>query len=182
MSDVATRYARLSGAFAAKVAAVSPERWGSPSPCEDWTARDVVRHVVTTQGMFLKLVGHEPPALPPVDDDPVSAWDVARAAIQAGLEDPAIAQAEYDGLLGRSTFESAVDRFLCTDLVVHGWDLARAAGLDDRIDPEEIERVCRDAEAAGDLLRAPGGFGPPVEPPPGADQQAQLLAFLGRRA
>ncbi len=36
-----------------------PRRWDSPSPCEEWTARDVVGHVVETQGMFLGLVGRE---------------------------------------------------------------------------------------------------------------------------
>ena len=57
MSDIADRYRRLSGEFADKVAQVSPERWGAPSPCEDWTARDVVAHIVDVHGIFLGLVG-----------------------------------------------------------------------------------------------------------------------------
>ena len=91
------------------------------------------------------------------------------------------ATAEFEGFSGRTTFEAAVDRFLCFDLVVHGWDLARAAGLDERIDPADLGRARRQAEAFGDALRGPRAFGAEVEPPAGADDQAKLLAFLGRQ-
>jgi len=74
-----------------------------------------------------------------------------------------------------------VNRFLCFDLVVHGWDLARAQGLDDAIAPDDIARVRAHAEAFGDALRSPGAFGPEVAAPSDADDQARLLAFLGRR-
>jgi uncharacterized protein (TIGR03086 family) len=181
MSEISERYRRLSDTFAAKIAAVPDDRWSSPSPCEDWKARDVVSHVVSTQGMFLGFVGQEMGELPSVDDDPAGAWDAARAPIQTRLDDPAAAGEEFDGMLGRTSFESAVDRFLNVDLVVHGWDLARAAGLDDRIDSEDVARVRKGAEAFGDSMRGPRAFGPAVEPPPGADEQDQLLAFLGRK-
>src|SRR5207244_2443324 len=107
--------------------------------------------------------------IPSVDDDPSGAWKAASSVIKDDLEDPARAGAEFDGLFGRSTFEAAADRFLSFDLVVHGWDLARAAGLDDRIDPKDVARVQKDAEAFGDNMRNPKAFGPAVEPPPGAD-------------
>lgn len=181
MTEVSERYARLADAFARKIEAVPDDRWESPSPCEGWTARDVVRHVVSTQGMFVGLVGREMPDLPSVDDDPLAAWNAARAVIQADLEDPARATTEFDGFAGRTTFEAAVERFLCFDLVVHGWDLARAAGLDDRIEPDDVARVRRHAESFGDAMRGPQAFGPEVDPPADADDQARLLAFLGRR-
>ncbi len=181
MSEVSERYKRLSDAFAAKIAAVPADKWSSPSPCSEWTARDVVRHVVSTQGMFLGFVGREIGEIPSVDDDPAGAWDAARAQVQADLDDPERASQEFDGITGRSTFEAAVGRFLCMDLVVHGWDLARSAGLDERIAPEDVGRVRKQAEEFGDALRSPGAFGPAVDAPNGADEQAQLLAFLGRR-
>jgi uncharacterized protein (TIGR03086 family) len=182
VSQVSERYARLADAFTTKIASVGPDEWANPSPCEGWTARDVVRHVVSTQTMFLGFVGRSVgDAAPSFDDDPLGAWQAARAAVQRDLEDPERAGAEFEGMLGRSTFESAVDRFLCSDLVVHGWDLARSAGLDEHIEPDEISRVRNQAEAFGDALRSPGAFGPAVDPPPGASEQDQLLAFLGRR-
>ena len=57
MSDTSGRYARLAGAFAEKIAAGPDDAWTNPSPCPEWTARDVVNHVVQTQGMFLGFLG-----------------------------------------------------------------------------------------------------------------------------
>ena len=181
MSETADRYRRLSDAFAAKVAAVPDDRWDSQTPCEEWTARDLVGHVVSTQGMFLGFIGKDLGDLSSTDDDPLGAWNAARARIQANLDDPEHAKAEFQGLSGRSTFEAAVDKFLCSDLVVHGWDLSRAAGLDDRMEGEDVQRVRRYMESMGDALRGPRAFGPELEAPPGADEQGRLLAFLGRR-
>ena len=96
MSEIADRYRRLSGDFADRVAKVSPERWGASSPCEGWTARDVVAHMV----------------------------------------------------------EGAIDRFVCFDLAIHGWDLARATGLDETIALADVG--------------------------PDADDQTKLLALFGR--
>jgi uncharacterized protein (TIGR03086 family) len=181
MGEIAERYRRLSQAFADKVAAVPSQAWDKPSPCDGWTAADVVDHVVTTQGMFLGFVGESAPEGPAVADDPMGAWDTARAAVQARLDDPDLATAEFDGFTGRSTFEAAVGRFLCMDLVVHGWDLARAVGLDETIEPADIARVHEQAVEFGDNLRGPRAFGPALPEPPGASAQDRLLAFLGRR-
>jgi uncharacterized protein (TIGR03086 family) len=181
MTEASERYARLAGAFADKIAAVPDDKWSSPSPCDGWDARAVVDHVVSTQGMFLGFVGQELGDIPSAGDDPAGAWDAARAAVQANLDDPAKAAAEFEGFMGPTTFEKSVDTFLNTDLVVHGWDLARAAGLDDTIVDEDIERVRRYMEPLGDNLRNPQAFGPEVEPAAGASEQDKLLAFLGRR-
>jgi uncharacterized protein (TIGR03086 family) len=181
MSEISERYGRLADAFADKVAAVPPDRWSAPTPCENWTARDLVGHVVATQGMFLGFVGRSLGEIPSVDDDPLGAWNGARAVVLADLQDPARATAEFEGFMGKMTFEGGVDRFLAFDLVVHGWDLSRAAGLDDRIQSDDVARVRAQADAFGDAMRSPQAFGPEVEPPAGADDQAKLMAFLGRK-
>jgi uncharacterized protein (TIGR03086 family) len=181
MSEIAERYQRLGDAYAAKVAAVPDDRWDSRTPCEEWTARDLVGHMVQTQGMFLGFIGKELRDVPDTSDDPLGAWNAARTQVQAILDDPKQATTEFEGLTGRSTFEAAVDKFLCSDLVVHNWDLSRATGLDDNVEPEDAKRVRRYMESMGDALRSPGAFGPEVEPPANADEQQRMLAFLGRR-
>ena len=182
VTEISERYARLADAFAAKIAMVPEARWSAPSPCAQWTALDVVKHVISTQGMFVGFVGREIGELPDPDDDPLAAWNVARSVVQHDLEDPTRANAEFEGFAGKSTFEAAVGRFLCMDLVVHGWDLARAAGLDEEMEPEDIARVSEQATAFGDMLRSPQAFGPEVVAPADADDQVRLLAFLGRHA
>ena len=179
---MAERYRRLAAGFTARVEAVPDDRWASPSPCEEWTARDVVRHVVESSGHFFGLVGRPVPVGASVDDDPRAAWAAARNAVQAGLDDPEVASLEFEGRAGRQTFEQAIGRFICADLVVHAWDLARAAGLDERLDPDAVHRVFEAMKGMEDMLRASGAFGEPVEVADDADEQTRLLAFLGRRA
>jgi uncharacterized protein (TIGR03086 family) len=182
MENVADRYRRLAAAMTARIAAVDPTAWSSPSPCEGWTARDVVRHLVDVHDRFEALVGLEPVQHPPVDDDPLAAFVAVRDRMQADLDDPVRREREYDGRFGRSTFGAAVDGFVCFDLVVHGWDLARATGQDETIDPDEVERLTAMVEAMGETMRANNVIGPPVEPAPGADARTRLLNALGRPA
>jgi uncharacterized protein (TIGR03086 family) len=180
MTDIADRFRRLSDRFEALVAAVPDDRWSSPSPCEGWDARDVVRHVVDVHGMMLKSIDRTLSAGPSVDRDPLGALQAARADVQAVLDDPATADTEYDGFFGRSKISATIDQFLGLDLVVHGWDLARATGQDDTMDPEEVTRLSEQVEGMGDMLRTPGVCGPAVAVPAGASAQDRMLGILGR--
>jgi uncharacterized protein (TIGR03086 family) len=180
MENIADRYRRLSLAMTERIAAVPGDRWSSPSPCEGWTARDLVAHLVDVHGRFQGLVGRDLVAHPEVDEDPLGAWCAVRDQMQADLQDPAKVDEEYDGRLGRSTFGRAVDGFVYFDLVVHGWDLARATGQDDTIDPRDVERVQASVDAMGDLMRSNGVIGEPLDPGPDASAQQRLLGALGR--
>jgi uncharacterized protein (TIGR03086 family) len=180
MSNTADRYRRLSDDFVTKVAAVSSEQWAAPSPCDEWTARDVVKHIVDVHGLFLGLVGRTFEPTVRVEDDPSSAVQEAVAIVQADLDDPAQANEEFDGYFGRMSFAAAVDRFVCFDLAVHGWDLARATGLDEAMRPDEVVNVRAAIEGFGDALRQSGVCGPAVDVAPDADDQTKLLALLGR--
>ncbi|MBV8980059.1 MAG: TIGR03086 family protein [Acidimicrobiia bacterium] len=179
METIADRYDRLAGAFAAKIDAVPADRWDEPSPCEGWTARDIVRHVSETPGMFLGFVGQELGELP---DDPAEGFASARKRVLDALHDPTVANAEYEGFMGRMTFAEGIDRFINFDLTVHAWDLAKAVGLDDRIDPADLDRLEEASKGFGDAMRGPGAFGPELEAPADADRQTRVLAFLGRAA
>jgi uncharacterized protein (TIGR03086 family) len=182
MSEISDRYRRLSSEFADVIAAVPADRWSSPSPCEDWTALEVVQHVVDTQSLFRGFIGKDPTGAPPAADDPLAAFRTATEVVQADLEDPETASTAFQGFLGETTYEAAIDRFANTDLVVHRWDLAKATGGDEHIDAVDIERVCAVAEGLGETMRSPGAFGPELPVAEDADAQTKMLANLGRRA
>jgi uncharacterized protein (TIGR03086 family) len=183
MSDIADRYDRLADDFAATIDAVPADRWGSPSPCEEWTARDVVAHVVETHEMFEGMVGRQLGDVRPVADDPAAAFAAARRVVSGHLRDPDAAGATYESpMLGTTTFAEMIDRFIAGDLVVHRWDLGTAAGLPIAMPADEIARLRANLSGMGDAMRGPGAFGPELEAPEGADEQTRLLAFLGRRA
>lgn len=184
--SIADRYRRRAAAFTETVATVPPDRWGDQSPCPEWTAVDVVRHVVETQGLFAGFVGRELDEGPDVDIDPLGAWVVARDETQAALDAPTLAGQEYDGFMGPSTFEAGVDNFLSFDLIAHRWDLARATGRPEEISPPDVEAMQVLAESMNEqmseAMRGPGAFGPELSAPEGADAQTRALAFIGRRS
>ena len=181
MEELADRYRRLAAAMTTRIENVPRDAWQRPSPCAQWTVRDLVRHVVEVHGMFQALVGRSLLDHPSVDTDPAGAFAAVRDQMQADLEDPGKVAEEYDGRLGRSTFGRAVDGFVCFDLVVHGWDLARATGQDETLDSEDVARVQAQVDAMGTVMRENGVIGPPVEPPAHASAQQRLLCALGRQ-
>jgi uncharacterized protein (TIGR03086 family) len=180
MTAIADRYRRLATRFADLVHQVPTDRWSAPSPCDGWTARDVVRHVIDVHGMMLQPLERHLSDAPSVDDDPDTAIRSAIADVQAVLDDARLAGTEYDGYFGRTCVQDTIDRFMGLDLVVHGWDLARAAGLPYDIPDDEIARVRADVDALGDAIRGPNVVGPAIDPPPNASDQDRLLALLGR--
>jgi uncharacterized protein (TIGR03086 family) len=179
---VADRYRRLAAVITERVDAVPDDRWESPSPCEEWTARGVVGHLVDTSEMFLGLIGREAPPHPSVADDPAAAWAVVRDGVQAALDDPDAAGSEYDGVFGRTTFATTIDRFGCFDLLIHRWDLSVATGLDTTLEADEVQKVLGEVDRLGDALRSPGVCKDPLPVAGDADPQTRLLALLGRRA
>ena len=178
----ADRYRKVAGAFGARVDAVPDDGWDAPAPCEGWVARDVVRHVVEWfPGMFLDPLGITLPAEPSVDDDPAGAWHVLDDTLQAALDDPTVASRAIEMRMGTFTMEQAVDMFATGDLLVHTWDLARATGQDERLDPAEVHTMYEGMTSMDEsLLRDSGHYGPRVEVPEDADEQTKLIAFTGR--
>jgi uncharacterized protein (TIGR03086 family) len=181
MREIAERYDRVGGQFTARVHAVADDAWGSPAPCEGWAARDVVTHLVDwVWGFPLARAGVERPTAPTAADDPSRAWDALDAAIGAALADPVISTRPFDTPLGRVTFEQAIEMFVLPDLVVHTWDLARATGLDETLDPREVHRLLEEMTPMDQVLRDSGQYGPRVPVADDADEQTRLIAFTGR--
>ena len=78
MTAVSERYGRLAAEFLARAGRVSNERWEAPSPCEGWSARDVIRHVVELAAAAGEHAGGASrSSVPSVNDDPVEAWRAA---------------------------------------------------------------------------------------------------------
>jgi uncharacterized protein (TIGR03086 family) len=181
VSEIAERYRKVAAGFTDRSRQVPAAGWDAPAPCEGWVARDVVRHMVDWMpGMIFDGAGLARPDLPSVDDDPAGAWLSLSNALQAALDDPAIAAGVLENQVGRFSVEQAIDMFCTGDVLVHTWDLARATGLDESLDPEEVHRMLAGMEPMDDALRASGHFGPRVDVPDDADEQTRLIAFTGR--
>ncbi|MGY6500950.1 MAG: TIGR03086 family metal-binding protein [Acidimicrobiales bacterium] len=182
MSSAAQRHRRVAGEFTTTVDAVPPGAWDSPAPPEGWVARDVVRHLTEWFPALLEsATGHVLPDGPAVDDDPAGAWHTQTDAVQALLDDPAVAERSHDfPHLGTMTLAAAVDMIYTGDVFLHRWDLARATGQDATLDPDTCAVMLEGMLPMDEALRSSGHYGPRVDVPDDADVQTRLLAFIGR--
>lgn len=110
---------------------------------------------------------------------PLAAYDASFAAAQAAFAEPGamerIAHLSYGNVPGAIY---ASHRTL--DTFIHGWDLARATGQDDTLDPELVEAIYDTFKPQAKLIELSRLFDPVAPVPDDADPQTQLLALLGR--
>lgn len=182
MSDIADRHRQVAATFTERAQQVPAAAWEHPAPCDGWVARDVVRHLVEWVPPFLSAgAGVGVPAGPSVDDDPVGAWTNLADAVQALLDDPVVAQREVElEHLGRRSIEDAVGTIFLGDVLIHTWDLSRATGLDESLDPAIVSEMLVGMQPMDAMLRQSGHYGPKVEVADDADDQTKLVAFTGR--
>jgi len=181
MTDTADRYRRVAGAFTETARRVPDDAWDNPAPCEGWVARDVVGHMVEWMPAFLADAPIELPTGPSVADDPLGAWLALSDSLQGALDDPEVAFREFThGHVGTQTIDGAIGTFFLGDVLVHTWDLARAAGLEVTLDGDEVHALLTGMEGMDKVLRASGHYGPRVDVPDDADEQTRLIAFTGR--
>jgi len=187
MSEVSRWFVKAVFSMDHVVRLVPPDSWHRASPCEGWTARHVVGHVLATEAYFVACIEGKPPPMDPMTepdrhagDDPAAAWAQARDAVLAAIDGPGVLDRTVATVTGRQRVEDLI-AFHIVDATVHSWDLARAAGVDDRLDPG-LARHCLDTVTPmRDSLRRAGVFGSPLAMPTQDDQSA-LLAALGRQA
>jgi uncharacterized protein (TIGR03086 family) len=161
--------------------------WDSPTPCSEWTVRDLVRHIVGEQlwvpdllaGKTVAEVGDKFDG-DVLEDDPMHAWtESSQAARGAWLQPGTLVTVVH---LSFGDIDGAEYCWqMTTDLTVHGWDLATALGLEAGIGDELATTVLGYVEPQIDQWRGTPMFGDPVAVPDGADPQSRLVAMLGRQ-
>jgi uncharacterized protein (TIGR03086 family) len=173
---------QIAGEFTKTVEGTGAAAWDAPAPPEGWMARDVVRHLVEWLPAFLeRSTGIVLPSEPSVDADPAGAWRARADGVQALLDDPAAAGREYDfPHIGRMSLERAIAMIYTPDVFLHRWDLARATGQDETLDPQRCAEMLEGMLPFDEVLRQSGEYGPRIEVPEDADAQTKLLAFIGR--
>jgi uncharacterized protein (TIGR03086 family) len=177
VNETATRFQERASRFTAIVDGAAPQ-WDAATPCEGWAVRDVVAHAVETERDFLAKQGFDLPA--PAGNDPAATWRAHAAAVVEILGRDGVPERHYDGYFGQTTVADTMADFYGWDLVVHGWDVARATGQPWSIDDEEAAQLSATADDWGDALHSEGVCGPELTVPDDASAQDRLLARLGR--
>jgi uncharacterized protein (TIGR03086 family) len=183
------RHADALDLFGSRVHQVRQDQWDAPTPCTEWTVRDLVNHLVSEQLWVPPLVSAQRTIADVGDtfdgdvlgEDPLGAWDGAAEGARAAFKARGAMDRTVQLSYGR-TPGAAYCAQMITDAVVHAWDLARAIGADEQLPDALVDFAAREVAPYAAGLSKTGLFAEPVTPPPGADVQTKLLALLGRRA
>ncbi len=164
-----------------------PDQADLPTPCQSWTVRQLVHHLVTDTANFAASVRGEKPDWSTPAESVDGDWAEALASARRGL-DEAWTAADIDSLVptmsGEAPLISRADQQIA-ELAVHAWDLARATGQDENLDPDVAEyglRWGRENLAAGFRGTEEEGksFGAEVAVPGDAPVYERLAGWFGR--
>jgi uncharacterized protein (TIGR03086 family) len=179
--DPLIAHQRAQGAFAGVLANVSPDQFGAPTPCSEWTIHDLIEHVIGGNEHVAPWAGspEEPPARP---DNIVAAHRAAAAAAHEVFARPDGMSTTFKLPFGEIPGQVFIG-MRTSDVLTHAWDLAAATGQSTDLDPElATEQLAAVRALVGPQFRGPGKpFGderPCSSERPAADQ---LAAFLGRK-
>lgn len=169
------------------VHAVTPDDLDRPTPCSDFTVRQLLGHLVAVE----RRVGHIARGGQPADvsslvtdvadEDWAQAWDTARVDLDEQLAPDAVLDRTFAHPAGSFPARQAIFAYV-SEVAVHAWDLARAIGspapLDDELAVASLGAVATflPAEPRGGHIP----FGPVVEVGEEATAYERLVAWLGR--
>ena len=160
----------------------------APTPCPGWPVAALLDHVTGLAVAFTQAArkrGDAPGTSGP-PPEPAAAhlprqW---RSRLPVLLEDLATAWKDPDACSGTATAggvtmpAAAMGAVAMNEVVMHGWDLARATGQDYAADPRTLE-ILVEFLSQGPAEGTPGLFGP-VVPVDGDDLLHQALGLAGR--
>ena len=168
--------------FDAVVHRVSDEKWDNQSPCDEWTARDVLRHhcgVLTALAATLESGETVPPVSIESADDPAMVWTQTRDTALEALDTPGILEREGKFWFGPMSVDQWIQA-VQWDSIAHAWDIAKATGVEAHI-PHDLAGISH--EVIGQMRDTLAGWGllaDAVEAPEGADAAQRFLAMIGR--
>jgi uncharacterized protein (TIGR03086 family) len=168
---------RAQEAFAAVLALTGADQLDCTTPCEDWSVRDLVDHVIVgnrrTGGITGGACGTR--------EEMMAAHADSAAAAQTALGAPGAMTRTYRTPFGEVP-GTVVIQLRIADTLTHAWDLARATGQSTDLDPELAEQVLAvSRRLARPDVRGPGRPFALEQPCDGSRPAAdRLAAFLGR--
>jgi uncharacterized protein (TIGR03086 family) len=167
---------------------VPDDAWDLPSPCEGWTVRDVAGHAMGVvsnvaarcgMGEAINVFADSPGTI--AGAHPLTTWYSIRHRVLEALDQPGALQIEMTSGLGTMTVDAFIAN-MAADGLIHTWDIARGAGVDERLDPTLVDVVYEIITARDEAVnRAPQRFIAAVAVNSSADAQTRMLAFAGRK-
>ncbi len=162
------------------VEAVRPDQHASPTPCSEWTVRQLIDHLVDGTAYLLSAAaGRE------VVRSAQSTGAGYRRGVANVLKALELPEAMERTCISPLGFEWPVSQAVAgtfMDVLIHTWDLARATGQDEKLDPDLVEACsAMFLPEMPERGRAAGIVGSAVDVGDDAPPQDRLLAAMGRQ-
>lgn len=174
---------RAAAVAQAVVDGITDEQFGLPTPCSEWTVRDVLNHMVVGNLITQAIVAgqsHPDRNADHLGRAPKVTFATSVADTRAALAAPGVVERTLVTPFGEAP-GTVVVIMRSTELLVHAWDLARATSQATDLDPELAEYLRdRVSTRLGDRPRHLMPFGEPQPVPDDAFGADRLAAYLGR--
>jgi len=176
--------------FARRLRLVTADDWRRPTPCDDWTVRDLVVHVVGGDRMSAALLRgasrDEATAIRKtidLGDDAVAAFDAEADQVAAAFAEPGAFERTIPHPSGTDMPGARLLGFRIGDYALHAWDLAQAIGADEKLDDNLVQEVWNALAPMAGMIGKSGvyGAGPSGQVDDTAPLQERLLDLTGRR-
>lgn len=168
---------------------VPADRLDAPTPCAEWDLRALLTHMAGNNHGFADAAAGRPvdPAVwdgADLGDDVVEEYRRSARRVREAFAAPGV----LDGTLhvhGFGAFPAAAAIGMhFVDYLAHGWDVAKAIGIEHRLDPELCDAVLRIGRRWPPDSPAVWGEGAPFRARLPVSENAstadRMLAFLGR--
>jgi uncharacterized protein (TIGR03086 family) len=158
------------------VVALGKGAWDRPSPCKEWTAGQIVEHVIELhESRFLKPL-HVTRAVR-TGNGVVERWRVTESALEPAFAK--LAGPQKTAFVGDQKKRAALP-LLTLEVLVHTWDLARALDVVVSLDTQLCEDALWYVTSRINAFRTSGRFGSENVAEDGASPESRLVALLGR--
>lgn len=154
------------------------EQWDAISPVPGWTAVDVIAHILVTWTNRFRAGGVEFPT--PDPDDLAGSYWTQTLFMDELLGDDEKREAPFQSILVSTESFGALASLYVTDLLLHGWDLARATGQDYEMPEDVCEELFAAMSDVVESMRLTGEFGEPYPVPEDQAPSRRLLGLIGR--
>jgi uncharacterized protein (TIGR03086 family) len=186
--DVVATMERVVDETSKIVEGITPDQLGNPTPCTDWSVRDIVNHITGGSIMFAECVeqGDVPDerlgqlmAGDNLGDDFKGAWAQAARRAKETFRQPGAMEKTVKLPFGVMPAEIALN-IAIFDVTTHACDLAKATGQ--KVEDEELleTALATGKQLISESFRDGVMFGPEAEPASDATSD-RLLAFAGRK-
>jgi uncharacterized protein (TIGR03086 family) len=166
---------------------VGDDQWGLPTPCSEWSVRDVANHVLGANYYFVALMqgASKDDALEMLSQDflrpdPVSAFEVQRPKVRETFHAPGalerIGHHVVADMTGAQLLRGAV-----SETAMHTWDIIRATSIEPSLDPGLAEVALGIFQQLAPVLEAHGFTAPSIDIGADAPVQLRMAALVGRK-